>query len=293
MRFLRLSALSLLVLPLLALSVHSETNTLSGSVADEPEIEEWPYTLPIFGKEAVAQGYEIPLPYGIGFSHMYAERGIDVTSIKVDIFGSGLTPVNDIVRADVETTVNTTVGRLDTWIFPFMNIYGFVGHVDNNSDVTLSLNTSGTNVNVDTQWDLSGPTYGGGIVLAGGYLDYFMTIDANFFKADLTGDLSEEFVGSTYTARAGWNGKMFNNRNTRFWLGASYWKTESTITGSTPILGGLSTLSIEVEQEPKNPGNINIGGYVEITRRVHFVFDYGTNFDDATTVLAEINFRIF
>lgn len=294
MIFLRVRVFSTAILSLLACISYGGTNSTSNTVTDASEPEEWPYRLPFLGAEAYEQGYDIPLPYGVGLSHMYAQRDIDVTSINVGIGAGNPVPVNDIVRADVTTKVNTTVARLDTWLFPFMNVYGFVGHVDNHSDVTLSLvDGTNNNVNVDTTWELSGPTYGGGAVLAAGYLNYFMTVDVNIFKAELEGDLSEEFTGATYTARAGWNGKALNDRNCRLWLGASYWNTASTIRGSTPILGGFSSINIEVEQEPKNPSNFNFGGYIEITRKIHLVADIGSNFDDAFSALVEINYRLF
>ena len=294
MSFLRLTALSLLMPPLLAFSVYAETNSVYGPAAEGSEPEEWPYTLPIFGKEAVAQGYEIPLPYGIGISHMYAERGIDVTSVYAGINGAN-NDVSSLLDVEVKTEVNTTVSRLDAWLFPFMNVYGFTGYVRNKSPVVFNVDASGiggsSNVVVKSRFDLSGPTYGGGVVLAGGYLDYFMTLDANFFKADLDGSVQEEFTGSTYTFRAGWNGKI-EQVPTRFWLGISYWNTQSEVTGSIPFLGN-NTIDFKVDQEPENPANFNLGGYVEMTKRLHLVVDLGSNFDDAFTALVELNCRIF
>lgn len=277
-----------MVLSLLVCGTLADTNTVTAT----ENTEEWPYRMPIFGAEAVAEGYEIPLPYGIGLSHMYAQRDIDVTSINAGL-NSPPTPINNIVTADVTTKVNTSVARLDTWLFPFMNVYGFVGHVDNHSDVTLSLDLGQpTPIEIDTVWELSGPTYGGGAVLAGGFRDYFMTLDVNLFNADLSGDLAEKFSGQTYSARAGWNGKALNDRNCRLWLGMSYWNVGSTVTGSSSTVGG-STIRIEVEQEPENPSNFNFGGYVEITPKIHLVTDIGSNFDDAFTALMELNYRLF
>lgn len=274
-------------------SAMAETNAMTGTQIPLPE---YPYLLPIFGQQAIEQGYELPLPIGIGISHMYAKRDIDVTSVRAGINFPG-TSVDDLLDVEVETEVNTTVARLDAWLFPFMNIYTFFGHVDNKAPVAFRANIpqlggGTTNVTLNSRFDLDGPTYGGGVVFAGGYGDYFMTLDANFFRAELTGTVDEVFSGSTYTARGGWNGKLYN-KSTRLWLGASYWNTESIVSGSVPTGILNSTIEFEVDQEPADSANFNLGGYVELTRKVHLVLDFGSNFDDATTVLAEINYRFF
>lgn len=283
-----LIALSAVALFTATLCAETQTNTVAST---ERSAEDYPYLLPIFGAEAYEKGYDLPLPVGLGVSYMYAKRDIKVNSIKAGINNPG-TPVDNLVDVDVTAKVNTTVARLDAWLFPFMNVYGFYGHVENTSPVVFNVNLGGSTNSVNSQFDLSGPTYGGGVVLAGGYENYFMTIDANFFNADLTGDVNERFSGATYSARAGWNGEI-KDVPTRFWLGISYWDASSVITGSVPTGIGNNTLNFEVDQEPQNPEVYTIGGYVEITRKLHLVLDLGTNFDDATTVLAELNYRFF
>ena len=273
-----------------------ETNRTT--LSSTPDLsEEYPYILPFLAQDAIDQGFERPLPVGIGLSHRYAKRVINVTGVRAGINNPG-NDVSSQLDVDVNTEVNTTVLRLDAWIFPFMNVYGFTGHVDNKAPVVFTADLSGIggspNTTINSRFDLDGPTYGGGVVLAGGLADYFMTLDANFFKADLTGTVSEEFTGSTYSARAGWNGEI-KGHPSRFWLGISYWKTESKVSGSIP-LGGLlagNSIEFEVDQEPENPSNFNLGGYVELTRKIHLIVDLGSNFDDATTILAEMNYRFF
>lgn len=284
---------------LATLGLHAEPQTnlvIDTEVPDQRRAEDYPYLLPIFGADAYEKGYDLPLPVGIGLSHMYAERDITVTSIRAGINNPG-NSVDDLLDVEVESEVSTTVARLDAWLFPFMNVYGFYGHVDNKSPVVFNaeipqLGGGSTNVTVNSRFDLSGPTYGGGVVLAGGYEDYFMTLDANFFKADLTGSVSEEFSGATYSARAGWNGEVYE-RPTRFWLGASYWKTESVVSGSIPTGILNNTIEFEVDQEPANPLVYTVGSYIELTRKIHLTLDFGTNFDDAITMLAELNYRFF
>lgn len=286
------------VLGIGACNLYAEPATNSLTATEETEVrsaDDYPYILPIFGKEAYAEGYDLPLPVGIGLSHMYAKRDIEVTGIRAGINQPG-NSVDDTLDVDVKSEVSTTVARLDAWLFPFMNVYGFYGHVDNKSPVVFNaelpqLGGGSTNVSVNSRFDLSGPTYGGGVVLAGGYENYFMTMDANFFSADLTGTVSEKFSGATYSARAGWNGILLQ-RNTRFWLGASYWKTESVVSGSIPFVGD-NTIEFEVDQQMANPMVYTLGGYMELTRKIHLVLDFGHNFDDATTILAEINYRFF
>lgn len=118
-----------------------------------------------------------------------------------------------------------------------------------------------------------------------------MTLDANFFKADLDGDVSETFSGSTYTARGGWNGKV-NAVPCRFWLGMSYWNTSSEVTGdiTLPYLGDVR---FEVDQKPEEAVVYNLGSYIELTRKVHLIIDFGFNTNSDRTFLVELNYRLF
>lgn len=259
----------------------------------ENETEEYPYFLPILGQKAIDAGEEIPLPLGISAAFYHVTRDIDVTSISASINDKPLQSVDDLLSIDVTTHVNTGSLRMDAWIFPFLNIYGLVGGIENTSEINANFDIGGTNYNIQADGSFSGTATGFGTVLAGGYMNYFMTLDANWVYSDLGDAFDTRFSGQIYNARAGWKGKI-DGHNTRIWLGASYWDTEREMSGSIPTGGGVvQKINFKVVQKPVNPGNMSLGFNYEFTKKINIVADYGFNFDDAQIFLVSLNYRFF
>jgi hypothetical protein len=89
-----------------------------------PQIEEtqplvdW---LPIWGRQAREKGFDLPLPFGVGVSYTYIDQHMVVSDVKIQDKPLGVT-----IR-DAATTSHTGVLRFDTWVFPFLNVYGLAG----------------------------------------------------------------------------------------------------------------------------------------------------------------------
>ncbi len=86
---------------------------------------------PIWGDEARARGYSIPLPYGVNLSYMNIRQDIMVDSITFSGLKLGNHPIpSDMFAIDAGHTrekSKTENLRLDMWVFPFLNVYGLVG----------------------------------------------------------------------------------------------------------------------------------------------------------------------
>lgn len=150
-------------------------------------------TFPIWGEDAKARGYSIPLPFGVNISYMNMRQDIDVDSIGF----SGLALGNHAIPTDTfsidaghtREQSKTENLRLDMWVFPFLNIYGLVGHTRGSSVSNESVDAapsrytgvdriiassvhqlyqSGELQDVDFTLDFKGTTRGTGITLAGG-----------------------------------------------------------------------------------------------------------------------------
>lgn len=263
----------------------------SGSAA---EAEEWPYALPLLGQKAIDAGEEIPLPFGISVAYYYVNRDIDVKSVSASLNDNPVQSVDDFVNFDVETTVHTGTMRADVWLLPFLNIYGLFGQIDNTSKIKAEFNLPDggggtTNVTLNADGGFQGSTAGLGTVLAAGYNDFFMTLDANYIISELGDSFNTKFRGQIYNARAGWKGKI-DGHNTRIWIGATYWDTEREMSGS--IGEKPAKINFKVVQKPVNPGNASIGFNYEFTDHVNIVADLGSNFEDATIFLLSLNYRL-
>lgn len=95
--------------------------------------------------------------------------------------------------------------RIDMWVFPFLNIYGLVGHTRGSSVSNVSVDAdptrysgidrviassvhqlyqSGELQDIDFTLDFKGTTRGTGITLAGGYENWFALVDTNYTRTD-------------------------------------------------------------------------------------------------------------
>ena len=92
---------------------------------------------PIWGEEARARGDSVPLPYGVHLSDMNIRQDIMVDSITFSGLKLGNHPIpSDMFAIDAGHTrekSKTENLRLDMWVFPFLNLYGLVGHTRGSS----------------------------------------------------------------------------------------------------------------------------------------------------------------
>lgn len=117
---------------LITCSLASGLLLLSGmALGAAPDSSTESSTFPIWGDEARARGYSIPLPFGVNLSYMNIRQNINVDSITFSglKLGDHLIPTDmfDIAVGQTRQRSKTENLRLDMWVFPFLNIYGLVG----------------------------------------------------------------------------------------------------------------------------------------------------------------------
>jgi hypothetical protein len=91
------------------------------------------FGLPLLGEEARKAGYELPKAFGVAGIYNYLERDVDVRDLRIGIDGAPLTSVSDFVDLGSRSHVNVGLGRLDMFLFPFLNLYTLLGYVHNES----------------------------------------------------------------------------------------------------------------------------------------------------------------
>ncbi|MGB0404486.1 MAG: hypothetical protein ACPGEG_10345 [Salibacteraceae bacterium] len=154
-------------------------------------ISDYPYSLPILGKKAFEQGYDLPYSAGLSVNYMWQESSILIKDLNVGFNGGTKFSLDNIVRFNEATASSNVVNfRPDIWVFPFLNIYGilatsrtstlvdFTIRVPNGLGYTEVLNTS-------TKAEFSGTTAGFGITPTFGVAGGFVALDLNVTWTDI------------------------------------------------------------------------------------------------------------
>jgi hypothetical protein len=267
---------------------------LQSTAAAPASDERWTSFLPFMAEEAKKRGYELPAPFGFGIIYNYLARDIRVDDVRLAVNGGVEQPVSRFLDLGSNSRVNAAIARLDAWLLPFLDIYLLAGYLNNESTshgvVTLTTQfprpkTREYEFTVET--GLDGVVAGGGLTLATGYRDFFLTVDANYSQTDI--GFADRFSALVASARAGWNGKV-DTFPLRLWLGANYWDTDNTAR-STVEVPDLGTVAFEADQGPRNPWNPTIGASTTLAGHFDLVAEYGFNFDDVQIVIAGVTAR--
>ncbi|QPR28825.1 hypothetical protein I6G97_04195 [Edwardsiella hoshinae] len=263
--------------------------------------------LPIWGDEARARGYELPEPFGINVNYMNMRQNIVVDSIsfsglEIPSFPGlpGVPLPSDFINIKVGNTrqqSKTETIKLDAWLFPFMNIYGVVGHTRGSSlsKIDVLLRDGHTLYsNIDFKLNFKGTTYGAGTVFAGGYGNWFGLVDMNYTQTRF--DILDGSIDAfTLSPRVGYrfitpgidtiglpNGKL------SLWVGSMYQDVQQEFKGNINDLSMPSELQgmidlvntkgqgrFDVRQHLSSPWNVLIGAQYEITRNFNLTTEVG------------------
>lgn len=272
--------------------------------------------LPIWGDEARARGYDIPEPFGASYSYMNLRQDIIVD--KIGFEASGWAAMSDVVTVDVGHTrekSETHLLKLDSWVFPFLNLYGVYGKTKGTSSTTIN------QVIVDFGFpfpvaqnekfnlDFKGNTYGAGFTLAGGYNQFFGTFDLNYTKTNLDildGDIKAlvisprvgyEFVFSPLISGQGntklqvWTGAMYQDITQRFRGDVSKLSLPGKLNDflNSPDLD-IGNVKFDVEQHLAHKWSQTVGARLEVTRNFNVITELGFNNRNSFFVSGEFRF---
>ncbi|CEE90516.1 conserved hypothetical protein; putative exported protein [Xenorhabdus nematophila str. Anatoliense] len=285
--------------------------SLAHSVKSESRI------LPIWGDAARAKGYDLPEPFGASYSYMNMRQDIVVDSIKFQFSNPKYKFFeNTVINAgDTRQKSETHMLKLDSWIFPFLNIYGVYGKTKGSSKTNLDsiylppeISIPGVPAWENIPFDLNfkGKTFGGGMTFAGGYNQFFATLDANYTRTNLDildGDISA-FV---LTPRLGYE-FVFNplivgqgNTKVQVWVGAMYQDITQRFKGDIAGLNLPPELALfnlikhdtgadfDVKQHLAHKWNNTVGARFEVTRNFNITSEVG--FGNRNTFFVSGEFR--
>ncbi|WP_413508551.1 hypothetical protein [Serratia proteamaculans] len=308
-------------------------NALPASQPPEPTAKSQPEhrLLPIWGDEARARGYDLPEPFGIGINYMNMRQNINVDSINFT--GLGWDTFNlpsNLFKIDVGKTreqSKTETMRLDTWVLPFLNVYGIVGHTKGSSlsqvsvdadpsqhtemmekiiaNVVHGMNKQGTLRDLDFKLDFKGTTYGAGATIVGGYENWFASVDTNYTRTNFD-ILDGQISALTVSPRVGYRflvPGISGQTHLNLWVGTMYQDVQQEFKGSLSDLRMPAELQslmalanqkgegrFEVKQHLQSPWNILLGTQYEITRHFNLLTEFGFSQRNSFMVSGEYRF---
>lgn len=283
-------------------------------------------TFPIWGDEARARGYSIPLPFGVNLSYMNMRQNVDVESIALTGLSFAGRPIPDdlfnIGVGDTRERSETENLRLDMWVFPFLNFYGILGHTKGSSVSQISVDAdpsqygrfdpnriiaqavhagyeSGALQDLDFTLKFEGTTYGAGMTLAGGYENWFALLDTNYTQTSFD-ILDGKISALTVSPRVGYRFELpgvSGPSHLSLWVGTMYQDVEQEFKGNLSDLGLPAALNsvvengrFDVKQHLSSPWNMLVGAQYEITKNFNVLTEFGFNERNSFFIAGEYRF---
>jgi hypothetical protein len=267
--------LRLISIPILLFSL----SAVAGEPGPAPASESPFSFLPIWGEQARERGHDLPLPAGLGVSFMNIWQDYDIKSVEFEplVPPGSLPPIDSVEVSRASGNAYSIDGRLDAWLFPFLNVYGVMGYTEGDTATTAAATLSGLGtLQFPFALDYEGFTYGGGVTLVYGYKQLFAMVDYNYTRTDL--DIADsQITAHVVTPRIGWHGTAAGLKGSA-WLGAMYQgvdqKFQGQLTVSVPGLGQIP-VRYDVDEEATNPWNMVFGVQWDISPHWQWMIEGG------------------
>jgi len=281
----------------------------------------WNRALPFLAQKVIDQGYDLPLPYGVGLTYVNVDQEQELTNLEVGINGRDKEPFPFVGFENAFSRSDSAQLKLDAWLLPFMNIFAMVGKVDGNAPLDVILDGNGmldqlgvtcpppagppppppTNtalcnlledqtITLPVDAKFNGTTYGIGTVLAGGWNGWFVTVPISFTYADMDGKETEG-ISITFTPRVG---RLVNLRrwgNIAPYVGVNYLNTELQVAGTVVTPDGLLEIDYTIDQENKDKWNALLGANWNINKRWSWSVEYDGFVGSRDTFITSVSFR--
>ncbi len=239
--------------------------------------------LPIWGEKVREMGFDLPLPFGVGANFIYMDQGIEIRNLKVDIGGRNI-DVGGVTFSNASAHNAAATARLDLWLLPFANVYGIFGYIDGEAELDVNLPSLIVDLpiigptpitdpkRIKFNIDYTGTTFGGGVTLAGGYKNFFGSLDVNYTQSDID-VVDGEIKVLTVSPRIGvLVDPAAIKGSLALWVGAMYMDYKQTVSDEinlNELDSRLPSVEIDFEIDVKNEEHWNFlfGGQWEITKR--------------------------
>jgi len=211
---------------------------------------------------------ELPNPWGIGIDFYTMDQDYEIEFLDFIIPGVSL---DDPSLLSVTNEVRHFDIKIDAWIFPFLNVFAILGHVESDTVIDLSkapvqgLPFSLGKLAVNTEGDVTGF----GITLAYGNENWFTTVTATKTETDLSGDFDSSVDSTTIQPRFG-----IVRGNWQYWVGGMYLDVEESHKGAV-TLPALGSVPFEVVLGGSDQWNTAIGAHHVISEHAEITMELG------------------
>ena len=290
---------SLLAGGLLLLSIAS-----GRALADDtpPPVPHWS-GLPIWGVDAAARGYDVPLPFGVGLTGYSARQPVTIEDLQLGRHGNSPVSVSNYLQIDeVDSTQENLSAKLDVLIFPFLDVYALVGKTRGNTQGVIQVPADPILGILEPRLleldaDFSGPTYGAGLTLQGGtrvndWRDLTALVVADWNRTQTNLSFANEAliaetkpIATVFSARVGLHATLGASHGAALWTGAMHQTIQQEVAGS--VAG--TELQFIVVQSPAQPWNALLGGLFEFGRNGYVLLEGG--FGKRKSILAAAVYR--
>jgi hypothetical protein len=290
----RLVASALLALSLVSGGAHAQD-----AAAPQPN-----WSLPIWGAEAEAKGYQIPYPFGIGITAYSARQPVNIHDLQLARNGPPVSVKNFLQINTVDTSQQNISAKFDVLVFPFLDVYVLGGYTTGTTKGLIQVPDDPILGIIQPQIlqlnaKFSGPTYGGGITLQGGGkvsewhdLTAIVVADWNRTQTKLTFDnetvvADTKPVASVFSGRVGLHGTVSSSMAAAVWIGAMHQSIQQEIAGSV----ANTDLQFIVIQSPRQPWNTLLGGLLEFGKDGYALLEGGLGARKSILLSAVYRFR--
>lgn len=279
---------------------------------DAPRI--WPHKMPFLAQKVIDLGYDLPLPYGVALTYADVDQAMLLDELEVGINGGAKEPFDFVAFENASADSESIQLKVDTWLFPFMNVFALLGTVDGKAPLDVLLDGNGMldqlgidcsgppprpplcnlledrTITLPIEAGFSGKTYGVGTVLAGGWRNFFATLPISFTYANM--DTTEtEGIAITVTPRLGGVLNLGNGGHLALFAGGNYLEADLTVTGTVSTPDGLLVVDYTVDQRNKDRWNLLVGGNWDINKHWSWSVEYDGFIGSREALITSVTLR--
>lgn len=278
---------------------------------DAPRV--WEHKLPFLAQKVIDEGYDLPLPYGVGFTYANVDQAQILDSLQVGINDREVIPFDFVAFDNARSESNSYSLKADAWLLPFMNVFVMLGKLNGHAPLDVVLDGNGILDHLDISCtgfppsplcglledktfsfpirpSFEGTTYGIGTTLAAGWKGWFVALPLNYTYADMQGSQTD---GASFTAtpRFGKTLNLGRKGNLSIFAGGNYLDSDLTIDGYAQTPDGLLRFDYIIDQQNKDKWNALIGFNWDINRRLSWSAEYDGFIGSRDAFITSINWR--
>ena len=145
-------------------------------IVDSLKSTPYPFVFPMLGDKVRKKGILLPLPHGMMINYLQGIQQIAISDLSVGFNNGQVYDLSELVQfEEVKGNLSTLNARFDTWVLPFLDVYGIAGYGKGTLKVHLK-----EPFDFETTTDADGQYYGIGAMLTGALGPVFIANDYNY-----------------------------------------------------------------------------------------------------------------